>query len=423
MRFTILTQYYPPEIGAPQNRLSDLASRLVDAGHEVEVLTAMPSYPRGKVYPGYGGIFSREKNDGVQILRTFIYPTRSAAFLPRLLNYFSFVFASAFLGSLFMRRADYLLVESPPLFLGLSAIWLSWLKRAKLIFNVSDLWPDSAVHLGIISKESRAYAVSSRLESFSYRHSWLVTGQSNGILNDIRSRFPAVRAYLLSNGSDTKLFTPDRRTAKSRNRLTSDDKFVLLYAGLHGLAQGLDQILEAAKELQACENYRFVFIGDGPEKQKLIAKGKQQTSTDIVFMDPLLNHEVPELLAAADVLLIPLACEIPGAVPSKLYEAMASGRPLILVADGEPAEIVRQYQAGLVVLPGDVSSLAAAIRALRNDRDKAAQCAANARRAAVEHYDRAQIAESFIEYLEQQHNTALNRKHESGYQTDWSAGK
>jgi colanic acid biosynthesis glycosyl transferase WcaI len=423
MRFTILTQYYPPEIGAPQNRLSDLASRLVDAGHEVEVLTAMPSYPRGKIYPGYGGLFSREQKDGVRMLRTFIYPTLSASFLPRLLNYFSFMFSSAFFGSFLLRRADYLLVESPPLFLGMAAIWLSWLKRAKLIFNVSDLWPDSAVHLGIISKNSRAYTMSSYLESFCYRHAWLVTGQSNGILNNIHGRFADIRIFLLSNGSDTKIFAPERRTAESRNRLASDGKFVILYAGLHGLAQGLDQILEAARELSASEDYRFVFIGDGPEKSSLMAKAGQQTQSDIVFMDPLPKDEIPELLAAADMLLIPLACDIPGAVPSKLYEAMASGRPLVLVATGEPAEIVRQHQAGLVVSPGDITALAQAIRTLRTEPEKAAQFATNARRAAVAHYDRGQIAESFIAYLEDHHDPALNKKYEPGYQTDWSAGK
>src|SRR5580765_1102745 len=243
MRLTILTQYYPPEIGAPQNRLSDLAGRLVDAGHEVEVLTAMPSYPRGEIYPGYGGLFSHEQKNGIRVLRTFIYPTHSAAFLPRLLNYFSFMFSSAFLGSFLLRRADYLLVESPPLFLGVAAIWLSWLKRAKLIFNVSDLWPDSAVHLGIISKDSYAYVICSHLESFCYRQAWLVTGQSNGILQDICVRFADIRTFFLSNGADTMTFTPERRTTESRNRLANGDKFVILYAGLHGLAQGLDQIL------------------------------------------------------------------------------------------------------------------------------------------------------------------------------------
>jgi len=423
MRLTILTQYYPPEIGAPQNRLSDLARRLVDAGHEVEVLTAMPSYPRGEIYPGYGGLFSHEQKDGIRVLRTFIYPTHSAAFLPRLLNYFSFMFSSAFLGSFLLRRVDYLLVESPPLFLGVAAIWLSWLKRAKLIFNVSDLWPDSAVHLGIISKDSCAYLICSHLESFCYRRAWLVTGQSNGILKDICVRFADIRTFFLSNGSDTRTFTPERRTTESRNRLANGDKFVILYAGLHGLAQGLDQILEAAKELPASESYRFVFIGDGPEKQRLIAKAREQTQSDIVFMEPLPKYEIPELVAAADVLLVPLARDIPGAVPSKLYEAMASGRPLVLVATGEPAEIVRQHQAGLVVSPGDVASLAQAVRILRTESEKAAQLAANARRAAVGHYDRRQIAESFIEYLEEHQDNARNRKYKPGYQTDWSAGK
>jgi len=212
VRVVILTQYYPPEIGAPQNRLSDLAGRLVNAGHEVEVLTAMPSYPRGKIYPGYGGFVSREHKDGIQILRTLIYPTRSASLLPRLLNYFSFLFSCAFFGSFLLSRADYLLVESPPLFLGLAAIWLSRLKRAKLIFNVSDLWPESAVYLGVISRNSLAYTMSLRFEAFCYRHAWLVTGQSHGILTDICSRFQNVRPFLLSNGSDTTVFSPERHT-------------------------------------------------------------------------------------------------------------------------------------------------------------------------------------------------------------------
>ena len=422
MRITILTQYYPPEVGAPQNRLSDLASHLVMAGHEVEVLTAMPSYPRGKIYPGYGGLFSREQKDGIRILRTFIYPTRSAALLPRLLNYFSFLLSSALFGSFLLRPADYLLVESPPLFLGLAAIWLSRLKGAKMIFNVSDLWPDSAVHLGVISKNSRAYALSSRLESFCYRHAWLVTGQSNGILNDIRGRFPGVHTFLLSNGSDTKAFTPERRQRKSLRRLAEDNKFVVLYAGLHGLAQGLDRVLEAAEKLAVEPGYRFIFVGDGPEKTKLATIAKQQKYADIIFMDPLTKDEIPDLLAAADVLLIPLACDIPGAVPSKLYEAMASGMPLVLAANGEPAEIVRKHQAGIVVVPGDVNGLAGAIHALRADQDKAAYFAKNARRAAVENYDRAQIAQTFMAYLET-HTADINTKYEAGYQTNWSAGK
>src|SRR5271155_2398388 len=141
MKLTILTQYYPPEIGAPQARLSHLAACLVDAGHRVTVLCAMPNYPTGKIYPGYGGWMRRECQGLLEALRTFIYPVQSVALLPRLASYFSFVGSSAVLGGLLLEPSDYLLVESPPLFLGLAAVWLSWLKHARLIFNVSDLWP------------------------------------------------------------------------------------------------------------------------------------------------------------------------------------------------------------------------------------------------------------------------------------------
>lgn len=125
MKLIILTQYYPPEIGAPQRRLSELAERMFKAGYEVTVLTAMPNYPRGKIYEGYGGLFKRENINGVRIIRTTIFPTQKTTLLHRLANYFSFVFFSALIGSIFLRKSDYLIVESPPLFLGLSGIWLS----------------------------------------------------------------------------------------------------------------------------------------------------------------------------------------------------------------------------------------------------------------------------------------------------------
>src|SRR5215471_1593192 len=141
MRLTLLTQYYPPETGAPQARLSELASHFIRRGHSVTVLTAMPNYPKGKIYPGYRTPLKKEQLLGVNVIRSFIYPTQRANFVRRMANYLSFTLSSAIVGSFLLRRTDYLLVESPPLFLGLSAAWLSVLKRARLIFNVSDLWP------------------------------------------------------------------------------------------------------------------------------------------------------------------------------------------------------------------------------------------------------------------------------------------
>jgi glycosyltransferase involved in cell wall biosynthesis len=402
MKLTILTQYYPPEIGASQNRLSNLASHFVAAGHEVTVLTAMPNYPTGKIQKGYGKLLKREQRDGVSIIRTFIYPAQSAALVPRLLNYFSFVLSSALLGSFLLGASDFLFVDSPPLFLGISAVWLSRLKQAKLIFNVADIWPESAVRVGAIRQDSWAHLFGLRLERFCYRHAWLVTGQSKSILHDIERRFPHQSTRLLSNGADTTVFRPQNGTDAVRATLTSSNEFVVLYAGLHGLAQGLDQVVDAAKELQLEGGYRFVLVGDGPQKQSLVLRAQHSGIRNVTFLAAMPSAEMPSILAAADLVVVPLAMDIPGAVPSKLYEAMAMRRPFVLVASGEAAEIVRRYKAGIVVDPGHVSSLVQAIRDLHSCPELAQTLSRNARLAVVEHFDRAQIARSFIHYLESQ---------------------
>ena len=149
VKVAILTQYYPPEIGAAQVRLSALARGFVRRGHQVTVVTAMPNYPAGRLQPGYHGLWRREQQDGVSVIRSFVYPTQRTDFAHRLTNYFSFVFSSAVFGTFLLREADYLIVQSPPLFLGLTGIWLSRLKGTRMVFNVSDLWPESTVRLEI----------------------------------------------------------------------------------------------------------------------------------------------------------------------------------------------------------------------------------------------------------------------------------
>lgn len=400
MHFAILTQYYPPEIGAPQARLAEIAGYIVQAGHEVTILTAMPNYPTGKIHQGYGGLLKREDKDGTRIIRTFIYPTQKADMLRRLANYFSFVLSSAFFGTFTLKRPDYLLVESPPLFLGLSAFWLSRIKRARMIFNVSDLWPESAVSLGVIRRGSLSYRVSAWLERFSYKRAWLVSGQSRTILSDINERFPDVRSFHLSNGVDTGMFSPERGTAAAREELAAGGDCVVFYGGLHGLAQGLDQVVDAAQALGELPGLRFVLVGDGPEKQNLIARAKAGGVSSVRFLDPRPKPQIPALVASADIIIVPLKMFIPGAVPSKLYEAMASGRPVVLVASGEAAEIVQQHQAGIVVEPGDIEGLVKALKTLYEQPELRAEMGKNGRKAVQEHFDRSRIAARFIEYLE-----------------------
>jgi colanic acid biosynthesis glycosyl transferase WcaI len=400
MNLVILSQYYPPEVGAPQTRLSELARLMVQKGDSVSVLTAMPNYPTGRIYAGYGGLFRRECLNGVNIVRTFIYPTQKTDFLRRLTNYFSFVITSAVLGTFLLQPADILLVESPPLFLGLSAVWLSFVKRARLIFNVSDLWPESAVQLGILRRNSLFHTLGSWLESFCYRRSWLVTGQSRSIINDIRQRFPDCRTYHLSNGVDTNRFAV-AANARAHQDLNVNGDCVVMYAGLHGLAQGLGQVLMAAEDLFEDRRFRFVLIGDGPEKKMLMGQAALRGLTNVEFQDPRPSKEIPVLIAGCDIVLVPLTSYLLGAVPSKLYEAMASGRPVILVASGEAAQIVDEHQAGITVEPGDTKGLVQALKTLLAQPQLRRTLGENGRHAAEQHFDRETIVSRFREFLKQ----------------------
>jgi colanic acid biosynthesis glycosyl transferase WcaI len=409
MKLAILTQYYPPEIGAPQTRLSGLAKHIAGCGHEVTILTGMPNYPRGRIYPGYRGILRRESLDGIRVIRTFVYPSQSARIVPRTVNYLSFVATASLFGSLLLDGPDFLMVESPPLFLGMAGLWLRWWKNSKLIFNVSDLWPGSAVELGIVEKDGLAARVAYWLEKICYQSAWLITGQSKSIVENIQQRFPGRPVFHLSNGVDTELFSSGRKTVAARASLGTDEQFVAVYAGLHGHAQGLKQVLEAARVLASDSRFRFVLIGDGPEKGRLQALANEMGLPNVRFLDPRPHGEIPEVLAAADAILVPLVGQITGAVPSKIYEAMASGRPVVVIASGEPAEIVNEYSAGLTVAPNDVEGLVDALRNLGEDGKLAKSLGENGRKAAVEHFDRKDILEQFTKFLTTYEKAAVPR--------------
>jgi glycosyltransferase involved in cell wall biosynthesis len=399
VKIIILTQYYPPETGAPQRRLSDLAQRFVRSGHSVTVLTAMPNYPTGKIFKEYGGLVRREEVDGVKIIRTFIYPTQSASFILRMTNYLSFVFSSLLIGLFMLPRADYLMVESPPLFLGISAFVLSRIKQARLIFNVSDIWPSGLARLNLISPMSLSYRISTKLEEFCYRSAWLVTCQTKGIMAEINERFPNITTYHLTNGIALEQFGPDKSTDTARQTLSQNsDEIVLLYAGLHGLAQALEQVIEAAALIKD-QKYRFVFLGDGPTKLSIKQRAKELELRNIIFLDPCLPEQVPAFLASADIIIVSLKESYKEAVPSKLFEAMASGKPVLLIANSEACQIISEYQAGIIAQPGNATDIAERIHTLGQNPDLCRQLGNNGLHASKEHYSREQIALQFEAYL------------------------
>lgn len=361
MRFLILTQYYPPETGAPQNRLSGLARELKAAGHEVCILTAMPNYPAMEIHEQYKGKkYVCEQFENIDVHRSWIYVSKNRSVISRLLNYFSFTFSSMFYAGRIKGDFDYLMVESPPLFLGISAWWISKRKKAKMVFNVSDLWPESAEKLGVIT--NRAFLkMATILEELLYKKAFMVTGQTQGIVADIKKRFPNKTVHWLPNGVDESIFSFQRTIDVRKQLQFSDSDFLIMYGGIIGLAQGLDVVLDAAKLLPAESKITYLLLGDGPEKKRLQQRVIEEQITRVKFLELVSREIVPSYVDAVDVAVIPLKKMdlFLGAIPSKIFENLALGKPLLLSVDGEARKLfVDEGKAALFIEPENSQMLA-----------------------------------------------------------------
>ena len=282
----------------------------------------------------------------MRTVRVPIYAAQTG-FARRLASYFSFVASATVLGPPRLARPDLLFVESPPLFIGFAALALSRWWRIPYVFNVSDLWPESAVRMGVVAP-GLATRLAERLELRLYRSAAAVTGQSSEIISSITGRVPDKPSLVVTNGVDPERFGPARVTARARELIGPEPGPVFTYAGLLGLAQGLDQILDLARTLPPGIPGRFVLVGDGPVRSRLAARIEQERLTRVRLVPAQPAGEIPALLAASDVALISLGMHLPGAVPSKIYEAMANSLPILLIADGEARERVEAAGAGLV---------------------------------------------------------------------------
>lgn len=361
MKLLILTQYFPPEVGAPQNRLFELAVRLKKLGIDVSVLTAMPNYPQMQIYKGYEGKnYVYEEIETILVHRASIFLPKNKSIIQRLLNYFSFVYSSAKVGVKKIGEVDVILCESPPLFLGYSAMYLKRKKKAKLIFNVSDLWPESAEKLGVVTNKYML-KLAYNLEEKLYKKSALVTGQTQGICKSINERFPDVKTYWLPNGVDVSYYNPAlvQSNWRQENGFQPND-VLFLYAGIIGLAQGLDIILYAADKLRQHANIKFILLGSGPVKEQLQALKNEKQLNNVFFFDAVSKKEMPQIVKAIDVSIIPLKkLELfLGAIPSKIFENLAMEKAVILGVDGEARELfVNQGKCAVYSEPENVEVL------------------------------------------------------------------
>lgn len=403
MKLIILTQYFPPEVGAPQNRLYEIAIRLQKLGVQIEVLTAMPNYPQMEIHSAYKGKwYVKEEMDGMPVHRAWIWVNKSKSILSRLLNYFSFVFTSICIGLFKLHKADFLFCESPPLFLGISALILKRAKKAKLIFNVADLWPQSAEDLGLITNRF-LLNTSTRLEESLYSSSSMITGQTQGIISNISTRFPSKPIYWLPNGVDLSYYNPDiiNGNWRKENKFQASD-YLILYAGIIGHGQGLEVVLNAAEITASFPSIKWILLGNGPEKEKMLATKEKMKIENVYFFEVIPKIRMPEIWKTVDCALIPLRRLqlFKGSLPSKAFEAMAMQKPILLGVEGEAEDLfIKQGMAGVAYIPEDATDLANKALYLFNNREIASDFGRKGRTFVRENFDRDTIALNLFHYL------------------------
>jgi glycosyltransferase involved in cell wall biosynthesis len=398
VRILIVTHYFPPETGAPQARLSALAAAWAADGDEVTVLTGMPNHPTGVVPPEYRGAIRRvERRDGYRVVRTWLYATPNEGVARKTVGHLSFMVTGVLLGWRASGPADVVVVSSPTFF-AIGAGWLlARLKRARLVVEVRDLWPAIFTELGVLTNR-RVIRILERLELAAYAAADTVIVVSDGFRANLIGRgVPAGKVHTIRNGVSPGEFG-GAADPQVRARLGArPGDCLVLYAGTHGISQGLTSVADAAARLPSV---RFAFVGEGADKRRLRDRVAELGLGNVTLLPGVPHDQVPALLAAADIGLVPLR-DVPlfsSFIPSKMFEYLAAGRPVIGAVAGEAAQILREAGAQ-VVPPGDGAALADAIAALAGDPGRRASMGRQGRGYVERYFDRGMLARQYRKLL------------------------
>ena len=406
MRILYLSQYFPPEVGATQTRAYEMARGLVQAGHQVTMLTELPNHPAGIVQPGYRRrLWVRRELEGIEVWHGWVWASPRKNFLNRMAFYWSYMAGATLMGLLARGRYDAIYCTSPPLFAGGAVLALHFLRRTPLFFEIRDLWPESAVEMGELNNR-RAIQLSSWLADQCYRHSHHLVVVTEGIRQALLQKgIPAGKITLIPNGANTELFQPQPDAAATlRQQLQLQQKFVVLYAGILGLAQGLETVLDAAALLRPYPHIHFLLVGTGPREQALHHYAQNNGLTNVQFLGQQPREAMPATLSLADVAVVPLR-DVPvfaGALPSKLFDAWACACPTLTSIRGEAQRLVEQAGAGQFVTPENSTELAQAILALCEQPEKRREMGERGRVFVNQHYSRQAQARHLVKLMEEE---------------------
>jgi len=408
MKILYVSQYFPPEMGAPAARAAELSKHWVEQGHDVSVLTGFPNHPTGVVPPAYRKkvwrLVAREQCDGVDVVRTWLLPFPNRRTYERMLNYSSFCVSAASTG-LFLSRPDVVIATSPQLLVALSGCWLARCKRVPFVFEVRDLWPESLAAVGAGKENSILHRSLSKIAGFLYRQCDRIVVVTPAFEDHLVKywRMPREKISVVENGVETQQFAPQSAT-ELRRELGVQEKFVVSYIGTMGMAHGLETILDAAAQLQhRSAEIVFLMVGEGAEKDRITALARQRGLNNVLFIDQQAREQVPAYISASDVCLVPLRKSelFKTVIPTKMLEFMSCARPVILGVDGQARGIIEEARAGLAIEPENAAALANAICYLAANREIAQEMGWSGREHIVRKFSRRHTAEKYVHMLEQ----------------------
>ena len=397
------TDNFPPETNAPASRTFEHARLWTRAGEQVTVVTCAPNFPAGKVFPGYRNrLFQREVMEGIEVRRVWSYITANEGFLKRSLDYASYM-ASASLAAPFVRKVDVVVATSPQFFTACAGALAARMLRRPFVFELRDLWPESIRAVGAMANE-RVLGALERLELFLYRQAEAVVSVTESFRRNLISRgVDGDKVHVVTNGADLGLFAPRGRDEALAERLGLSGAFVVGYVGTHGMAHALETVLTAAARLgadPATAHVRFLFLGDGAAKKSLKAEAEAAGLTNVLFLDSVPRAEVGRYWSLLDASVIHLrrADLFETVIPSKLFECMAMGVPVLHGVRGESAAIVEREGVGLVFEPEDPAALCEAVTALAGRPELRQRLSGRGPEAAVR-YDRTALADRMLGVL------------------------
>jgi glycosyltransferase involved in cell wall biosynthesis len=401
MNILVLTHHFPPEVSAGAIRFYEMAKIWVRAGHSVTVVACVPNHPRGSPYPGYRNkIWQRETIEGIDVVRLWTYLARNKGVIRRSISFASY-FVSATLAAPFLPKPDVVISTIPHFFCGTAGYSVSRLRRAPWVLDVRDLWPESIVSVGAM-KPGRIIRALASIERFCYRRAAHIVSASDEYLSHFGEAGVARKnVSVVTNGVSFDLFSKPPDTGTFRKLHDLENKFVAAYVGTLGLAHGLDVVLLAADRLRSRDDIAFVLVGDGAERDRLVERCRSMALPNVRILPQVPHEQVPVVWAGSDAAIVPLrsSATFERVIPSKMFEAMALRRPIILGIRGYAQRIVEDGTCGVTFSPGDANDLVRQVVALADNPSLRQQLGDNGYRLVESNYDRNKLGHKYLGIL------------------------